>query len=88
MGTLFHPDGRRETVTPENADGEWSLEELQKHVEGYIERVPAAPGRPEAYCNEEGLITGQKANIGATLALGVELLVGPVVILDKEESLP
>ena len=87
MGTLFQPDELGQTVTPRDATGAWALDELQGHVGGYIERVPVAPGLPEAYCNEEGQLRGMAPNMAATLCLGVPL-VGAVVVLADGERLP
>lgn len=72
--TLYRTDGTTEQV---KSDGrEFSLEELQGFVGGYIELVPRS--RPYAYCNEEGLIDGLPSNEQASVRFGIHL-VGNVV---------
>ena len=85
MAHLIQPDGTVTEHTPKSGR-DWSLEEMQFLIGGYIERVPT-PKKYEAYCNEEGLLRKLPVNTLACLLLRVEL-VGPILVLDKTERLP
>src|SRR5438128_1520036 len=64
MATIFYPDGQEEEVQPAN-DGVFSLEEMQRIVQGYIEIYPLKDGRIMVL-NEEGRILGLDRNEKAT----------------------
>lgn len=51
MAKLYKSDGKIEEVKPKHK--KWSLEEMQKHVGGYIEYVPRT-GHFRMIANEEG----------------------------------
>ena len=54
-GTLYKTDGTVIDVVPSNGR-QFSLEELQKHVGGFIECVICAVRYSRAYVNEEGTL--------------------------------
>ena len=64
------------------ADGKkFSLKELQKFVDGYIELVPCV--NAVAYCNEEGRLNGLQPNALASIKFK-QVLVGDVIQVRKE----
>lgn len=72
-GLLYKVDGSVTEVTPQDGK-KFSLKELQGFVGGYIESVPHA--RPDAFCNEEGLLNGLPYNRNASRVFGVHLVRG------------
>lgn len=83
---LIYPNGTVETVTPENGQY-YSLAELNKFVEGYIELVPISSTQ-YAVINEEGKLLNLPVNRLATLDYSYALwandyFVGNVLICDK-----
>lgn len=77
-------DGTLELVKPKNNAKEFSLEELQHFVGGYIEIAPYCPYKNYlVIVNEEGLIKGLEPNITA-YNLGLEEYVGNVIIIPRE----
>jgi hypothetical protein len=78
---VMHPDGRITPIAPKNGT-EYTLEELQGFVGGYIELVPMSKGR-YAVVNEEGMYLGLGVNPGASLLLGMTV-VGPVVVVPRK----
>jgi hypothetical protein len=92
LATLIHPDGKEEKVFPEKKK-KWSLEELQKHVGGYIQMVPG-PKRT-ILVNEDGILLRLPLNRNGTEAARVlsprqhsrHTLYGPVLILDVGERM-
>lgn len=88
--TTLHADGRRTTAQQDDPP---SLEQLQAAVGGYIEAVPHMArfeGRVcQAFCDEEGKLTGKPLNDQATRAwyecLGItdadDHLVGDVIVV-------
>jgi hypothetical protein len=77
---IMHPDGRITPISPKNGT-EYTLEELQGFVGGYIELVPMSKGR-YAVVNEEGILAGLDINPGASLLLGTAI-VGPCVVVPR-----
>jgi hypothetical protein len=86
---VLKPDG---TETIEERDDPLTLEEAQKLVGGYVERVPffmKYKGEPcVALCDEEGKLKGYETNYKATVewwktagVVGGDHLVGDIVIL-------
>ena len=66
-GTLYKTDGQAILVKPKNGK-EFTLEELQTAVGGYIESVVPINKRTKLYVNEEGLIHNLPCN-GHTQAI-------------------
>ena len=64
MATIVYPDGREEPTEPANGVN-FSLEELQRVVQGYIEIIPCKDGRIMV-CNEESKMLGLDRNQKAT----------------------
>lgn len=62
--TIIYPDGREEKVSPANGN-DFSLEEVQKIVGGYIEVVGLSDGNI-LVLNEEGKLYGLAENPKAT----------------------
>lgn len=62
---IIHADGTEETVVPANGT-DFSLEEAQKIVGGYIEVVNLPDGNI-LVCNEEGLYMNLEVNEKATI---------------------
>lgn len=63
-GLLIKANGETQEITPKN-ETNFSLEEMQGFVGGYIERIVCPDGR-EMYCNEEGKLEGLQINDKAT----------------------
>lgn len=90
MATYINPYGLELDVFPE--DGcKFTLEELQKLVNGYVERI-AMPDGSAMYVNEDGKLKDLPYNIKATSILKkcglipYDYIVGDVVILSNEEE--
>ena len=93
MGLLIQTNGHMKTIAP--AGEAWTLEELQRCVEGYIERVPTPPGHSivvdrqpyrEAWVNEEGILRDMPENIVASEALAYPV-VGPCLLCSPAERI-
>lgn len=79
---VFRENGVIERIDSEGR--EFSLDELQRAVGGYIESVPGADEWGlEAYCNEEGRVLRLKPNALASEIFMLSL-VGPVVCITPE----
>ena len=78
---ILHEDGRITPIAPKNGT-EYTLEELQGFVGGYIELVPMSGGR-YAVVNEEGMFLGFDINPGASLLLSTAI-VGPCVVVPRK----
>lgn len=67
MATLIKADGGREKLVPANGK-KFKLEEMQKAVGGYLEKVRLAPGNGHRhlFCNEEGKLKKLRYNVEAT----------------------
>src|SRR5947209_5630438 len=65
MATIIRPDGTEEPVEPANGTN-FSLEELQRVVQGYIEIVPCKEEGKIIVANEESKILGMERNQKAT----------------------
>lgn len=76
--TLIKADG---TVSDVASDRKLSLEEMQKLVGGYIERVRISGG--EMYVDEEGLIKQLPLNLRASMLAGRELVGNALVFTRK-----
>ncbi len=64
MATLLKLDGTIETVTPKNGKN-FSLEEMQEFVGGFIEAV-YLPNKMVMFINEEGKLYNLPVNLQAT----------------------
>lgn len=89
MATLYRTNGTIEDVSPKNGK-KFSLEELQKFVGGYIERVDMFNGN-SMYVNEEGRFRELPININASTELSrtrdiYDFIVGNAVVLQNEEE--
>ena len=74
---------------PENEDGTFTLEQLQKAVGGFIEQVhPRDPKQtPEGVvflCDEEGLLKNRMYNGLASVLVGSSI-VGDLVVIDDDK---
>lgn len=78
-GTLLRADGTQCHVWPKKR--KFSLDELQKLVGGYIERVEIGPGL-DMIVDEEGRLKGLPQNAEATLLAG-RLIVGNAFVLAR-----
>lgn len=87
MARLIQPDGTETTVTPKAPSNEWTLEELQHHVEGLIELCPMQCDGQDVWVNEEGRVFELAPNTRAS-QLVQHPLVGPVLILGAGEVVP
>lgn len=69
---------------PKNGEN-YTLDELQSMVEGYIEVLPRCPFSREhiGVANEEGLLLGFEYNQKASELFGMEL-VGPIAVIRSE----
>jgi hypothetical protein len=90
MALIIKTSGEEITITPEEDNGELSLQQLQQAVGGYIELVsimnPDMEGKT-MFCNECGKLSGLEPNIKATKLAGLtdDILVGDVIICEKGE---
>ena len=84
MAFLITPKGDMTKVLPESGES-FTLEELQKHVEGPIEIVPGSDdGTTLALVNEEGKLMGKQSNLSASIKFD-QHLVGNCLILTATE---
>ena len=90
MATYINTNGFELDVFPNNGE-KFTLEELQKLVGGYIERISMPDGKA-MYVNEDGKIKGLPYNIKATAMLEMhglipnDYVVGNVVVLSNDEE--
>lgn len=84
MALLMKANGTEETIRPQDGS-EFSLEELQRLVGGYIEVVPT-PQSKDLIVNEEGVLKALPVNKKATMIAG-QPIVGDMVILTGKERL-
>ena len=81
MAELFEVGHTMRKVEPENGDT-FTLEELQKHIDGYVEMIPV-DGK-FLIVDEEGRYKGSPINVNASAIYG-EGLVGNVLVCSAEE---
>lgn len=86
-GELIKVNGRSEVVHPRDGK-KFTLEELQMHVDGYVERVMLAPGKgaQHMYVDEDGKTKGRPFNRIATSLMsrhyaGQDSVVGDALIV-------
>lgn len=90
MAIYINTSGFELDVFPGNGE-KFTLEELQKLVGGYIERIAMSDGQA-MYVNEEGKIKDLPYNIKATTMLKMhglipdDYIVGDVVVVPNEEE--
>ena len=84
MALLIEANGSEQTIHPQNKK-RFSLEELQKFVGGYIERVPTQEPK-DFLVNEEGLLKRLPMNGKASTLVG-QMVVGPLVVFEGKERL-
>jgi len=90
MATYINTSGLELDVFPNNGE-KFTLKELQKLVDGYIERI-AMPNGQAMYINEEDKLNDLPWNSKATTILKLhglipnDYIVGDVVILSNEEE--
>jgi len=82
--TLILPDGSRRTIQPHNGI-DFTLTELQKLVDGFIEVVRTEENNI-LVVNEEGLMHGLKLNMTASTLAG-RYIVGPAVYMPSDMML-
>lgn len=79
---IMYADGRHEETLPKNGT-DYTLEELQEIVGGYIEIVPF--GMNLLVVNEEGKLLGLPVNVGATSMMsGRDTIVGNALYCRKD----
>ena len=86
MAILISVDGT-ETETQPASSKEFSLEELQGFVGGYIEIVRTKDGKA-MIINEEGKLKGLEANPAATKLVELfagDYIAGPALVVEEEE---
>lgn len=81
----IEPDGTMTAVSPKNGT-DFSLEELNEFVGGYIEIVSTTDGRIMVL-NEEGKLNGLPVNLAATILYGNpnDVIVGDVLVCPPEQ---
>lgn len=82
-GFLFPTNGEPKPIAPPKNGKDYSLEECQAMVDGYIEvalRVTVEGVKMIVLVNEEGLIENLPYNPAASLMCGMDL-VGPVAVI-------
>lgn len=87
MAKWIKASGEVTNIQPEGEDGEFTLEQLQKLVSGYIEvvwRVPGAPPHAVMVVNEEGLLQNLPVNPFASF-LADQQIVGDVVVCSRKQ---
>lgn len=86
MAIVIEIDGTARSVRPDDGRAQFTLEELQGFVGGYIQLVPSRERFRGVLmlANEEGRLKGMKMNAAATVLSG-QLVVGPIVLLTPEE---
>ena len=87
MATIITITGKKENIEPANKKV-FTLQELQRAVNGYIQIVPINEGEYEnklMIVDEEGLLKPDPyINVEASRIAG-QRIVGQVVIIDKEQ---
>lgn len=90
MATYINVSGFELDVFPNNGE-KFTLEEVQKLVGGYVERI-AMPDGQAMYVNEEGKLNDLPYNIKATTMLKMhglipyDYIVGDAVVLSNDEE--
>jgi len=84
MAIILKADGTQvKDVRGEGPHGEFTLEQMQKAVGGYIEAVPGT--NMKVWCNEEGRLLGLPVNSAASVFN--QVLVGDVIVLEEGDEL-
>lgn len=84
MAQLIYANGRVENVSPKNGT-DFTLEELNEFVGGYIEIVYLNDGRLMVV-NEEGKLKALPINVRATALYGsVDIITGNALICDRDQ---
>lgn len=85
MAIVIAPDGTRTTLIGDKPDGTLSLEQCQKAVGGYIERVclpgGTAPEDVEMIADEEGLLKPDPQVNHLASAIAGRPIVGTVILV-------
>ena len=82
---LFRTTGEVEQISPER-DNCFSLEEMQRYVNGLIQIVGSPIGGKEVYCNEEGLLYDLPVNMAYLLHFDQELRGNVLLLCEKQLS--
>lgn len=85
MATLYRHNGTEENVEPQNG-AQFTLKELNRFVDGYIEIVFLNDGRLMVV-NEEGKLKGLPLNVKATEIMGskYDCIVGDALVCEDYE---
>jgi hypothetical protein len=83
MATFFKTDGTAHTIHPANGS-KFTLEELQKFVGGYIEKIPLSDFGSPAFCNEDGRLLKLPVNTVASKMYFTQIL-GDVIVCERGE---
>lgn len=75
-------DGTKKEIKPENGK-QFTLEELQEYVGGYIEMITTSDGK-KMIMNEEGRLNNLKINPQASILTNGLTIVGDVVVCDEK----
>lgn len=83
MNRLIKADGTETELIPTGENGEFTLEEIQAVVGGYIDQINIPNDRKMIMLvDEEGLPKKLPYNTKASLMLG-EVTVGPVAVIER-----
>lgn len=88
MAYILKPDGSSLPVDPKNGK-DFSLEECQAAVGGYIEALRSSDGKKMLIINEEGKLCDLPFNPQATILYGrgEDYIVGTVLVCDPSQFL-
>ena len=92
MAIVIQPDGSMVDVFPE--DGQrFTLDELQDHVDGYIESVSTLMETEmngytikTIYVNEDGLALGLEYNLKASMIVGKDIVGNALALFQGEQE--
>ena len=88
MATLFKTNGEKVYITPKNKKN-FTLKELQTHVGGFVEQIPAGECHV-LYVNEDGRLLNLQLNRKASELVkqfGYTPIVGDAVYCEEKEGL-
>lgn len=94
MALLISESGNKTLITPDEGAKSFTLKQMQDFVGGgLVQQVPTPNVKVTVWCNEEGLIKDMESNIEAINYLiavtGIsQMIVGPVVIFEEEDTDP
>lgn len=87
MGQILKTDGTTVKVSPKNGK-DYTLEEMQEIVGGYIEIVPCVDSTKILVINEEGKLENLPINVEATRIADISIwdcIVGDALLCESDE---